>query len=63
MNKDKNIEDDLTRECLECGQEFIPDESGQECCCNDCAAAYYDWDDWDWLGDDNDELEDRRTGL
>jgi len=34
----------ITQECLECRQEFIPDESGQECCSNECASVYYEWD-------------------
>lgn len=40
----------LMRECLECGQEFIPNESGEECCSDKCASVYYGWDDWsgDW---------------
>ena len=38
--------DDLTSNCLQCGVEFIPDESGQECCDNDCDAVYYGWDHW-----------------
>lgn len=38
--------DSLMRECLECGQLFIPDESGEECCSRDCAATYYRWNDW-----------------
>jgi hypothetical protein len=44
MNKENINIDDLKRECLECGQEFIPDESGQECCCNECDALHYEWD-------------------
>ena len=47
-NENTLIEDDLTKECLMCGFEFIPDESGQECCDNGCAAAYYGWDDEYW---------------
>lgn len=40
--------DNLTIECLECGQEFIPNESGQECCSDACASVWYGWgSDWD----------------
>ena len=46
-NNNTNI-DNLMCECLECRKEFIPDESGQECCDNVCASVYYGWDmDWD----------------
>jgi hypothetical protein len=45
MKEEKINIDDLKRECLECGQEFIPDESGQECCDNECASVYYGWDE------------------
>lgn len=51
--------DGLMRECLECGKEFIPDESGEECCSDSCASAYYGWDagcdtvDWDDDHDNN----------
>lgn len=54
----------LMRECLECGQEFIADESGEECCSDRCAAAYYGWDDgyefdnYNAYDDDYDDLED-----
>ena len=52
MSKDNNTNiNNLMRECLQCGKEFIPDESGQECCDNACASAWYEWDDWD---DDDD---------
>jgi len=30
-----------TIECDWCGQLFVPQELGQWCCGNDCAAAYY----------------------
>ena len=45
-NENRTNIDSLTRECLECGQEFIPNESGQECCDNVCASAFYDWNDY-----------------
>ncbi len=45
----------LIKECLECGKEFIPDESGQECCSNACDAVYYDWFDY---GDGFDYIDD-----
>jgi len=45
-NENRTNTDSLTRECLECGQEFIPDESGQECCANVCASAWYGWNDY-----------------
>ena len=47
MNRELNWSD-LTAACPECGQEFIPDESGQICCSNDCAAIQYDWDANNW---------------
>jgi len=37
----------ITQECLNCGQVFIPDESGQECCSNKCAAKWYGWEEDD----------------
>ncbi len=49
LNKSVNI-DDLTSYCLQCEAEFIPDESGQECCNNVCASAWYGWDHW--VGDE-----------
>lgn len=56
-NENRVNTDGLMRECLECGQEFIPDESGQECCDNDCAAVYYDWEyDW-WEEHADDDVE------
>ena len=60
MSKDKNRVKNrvntsgLTRDCLECGKEFIADESGQECCDNVCASAWYGWDDG-YYEDDTDE--------
>ena len=32
---------DYTRECKWCGCDFIPEESHQQCCNDDCAEAYY----------------------
>ena len=32
---------DYTRECKWCGSEFTPEEKYQDCCCEDCAEAYY----------------------
>ena len=46
-NENRTNTDSLTRECLECGQEFIPDKSGQECCANVCASAWYGWNEFD----------------
>lgn len=47
----------LMRDCLECVQEFIPNESGEECCSDKCAAVYYGWDTGcdtvDWTDDYN----------
>jgi hypothetical protein len=36
------------RECKECGQEFSPEQPQQDCCSDDCAAAY---GGWDWPGE------------
>ncbi len=57
-NENRTNTDSLTRECLECGQEFIPDESGQECCDNVCASAFYDWAGGDGEYDYSDEYDD-----
>ncbi len=57
--------DGLTRECLQCGSEFIPDESGQECCGNECDARYYEWynyEEWDVVEDDTEYYGGFRTG-
>jgi len=28
------------RECKWCGQDFVPEVSFQDCCCEECARAY-----------------------
>jgi len=32
---------DYQRVCKWCGCEFWPENPGQDCCCEDCAAAYH----------------------
>lgn len=43
---------DHARECAWCSSEFVPDESGQDCCDNDCAASYHGWDNDGWNDDE-----------
>lgn len=54
MSKENRVNTDgLMRECLKCGSEFIPDESGEECCSDSCASVYYGWNDMDGWNDDD----------
>lgn len=32
---------DVKRECLWCGQYFLPQDKRQKCCNDDCTEAYY----------------------
>ena len=31
---------DYARECIWCGQQFIPEDKDQMCCCLECGADY-----------------------